>query len=111
MQYQEHQGSASQIKRCVTTGQTSMIPTSTSFRTSSVPEQLQHLSAQCHGMQMQFQFVKVKVSERKAVAPVTIAHTRERQEVAFAAAYMHGNKFVLTGGEHMTSDDMFKEDQ
>ena len=57
------------------------------------------------------QFVKVKVSERKAVVPVTIAHTRERQEVAFAAAYMHGNKFVVTGGEHVTSDDMIKGDQ
>jgi hypothetical protein len=44
---------------------------------------------------------------RLAAAPVTVPHTRERQE-ALAAATAHGKKFFVTGGEHITSDDMFK---
>jgi hypothetical protein len=35
------------------------------------------------------------------------AHTRERQE-ALTTATTHGKKFFMTGGEHITSDDMFK---
>jgi hypothetical protein len=36
---------------------------------------------------------------------VTVANTRERQE-ALAKATTHGKKFYVTGGEHITSDDM-----
>ena len=36
-----------------------------------------------------------------------VPHTQERQE-ALAAATTHGKKFFVTGGEHITSDDMFK---
>ncbi len=43
----------------------------------------------------------------RAAAPVTVPHTRERQE-ALAAATTHGKKFFMTGGKHITSDDMFK---
>jgi hypothetical protein len=42
-----------------------------------------------------------------AAAPVTVPHTRERQE-ALAAATTHGKKFFMTGGKHITLDDMFK---
>ena len=38
---------------------------------------------------------------------VTVANTRDGQE-AIAAATTHGTKFFVTGGEHVTSDDMFK---
>jgi hypothetical protein len=48
-----------------------------------------------------------KISERKSVEAVTVAHTRERQE-ALAAARRHGKKFFMMGGEHVTSDGMFK---
>jgi hypothetical protein len=39
--------------------------------------------------------------------PVTVPHTREPQE-ALAATTTHGKKFFMTGGKHITSDDMFK---
>jgi hypothetical protein len=45
--------------------------------------------------------------ERSAAAPVTVPHTRERQE-ALTAATTHGKKFFMTGGKHITSDNMFK---
>ena len=48
-----------------------------------------------------------KINERKASVAVTVANTRERQE-AIAAAHTHGLKFYVTGGEHVTSDDMLK---
>ena len=51
------------------------------------------------------QFCPDKISERRAPGPVTVANTRERQE-ALAAVHMHGRKFFVTGGEHMTSNDM-----
>jgi hypothetical protein len=35
-----------------------------------------------------------------------VANTRERQE-ALAAVHTHGKKFFVTGGKHVTSDDMF----
>ncbi len=44
---------------------------------------------------------------RLAAAPVTVPHTRERQE-ALAAATTHGKKFFMTGSKHITSDNMFK---
>jgi len=46
-----------------------------------------------------------KISDRRASRPVTVANTRERQE-ALAAAHMHGKKFFVTGGAHVTSNDM-----
>jgi hypothetical protein len=36
-----------------------------------------------------------------------VPHTRERQD-ALAATTTHGKKFFMTGGEHITSGDMFK---
>jgi hypothetical protein len=53
------------------------------------------------------QFCPDKISERKESMAVTVANTRERQE-AIAAANTHGAKFFVTGGEHVTSNDMFK---
>jgi hypothetical protein len=53
------------------------------------------------------QFCPDKISKRKALAPVTVANTREHQE-ALAAACTHGKKFFVTGGKHVTSEDMFK---
>ncbi len=38
---------------------------------------------------------------------MTGAHTLERQE-ALAVARTQGKKFFMTGGEHVTSDNMFK---
>ena len=43
----------------------------------------------------------------RAAVPVTVAHTRKRQE-ALATAPTHGKKFFVTGGEHITWDNMFK---
>jgi hypothetical protein len=37
---------------------------------------------------------------------VTVANTREHQE-ALAAVHTHSKKFFVTGGKHVTSDDMF----
>jgi hypothetical protein len=42
---------------------------------------------------------------RKAMA-VTVANTRKQQE-AIAAANTHGAKFFVTGGKHVTLNDMF----
>ncbi len=42
-----------------------------------------------------------------AAAPVTVPHTRERQE-ALTAATTHGKKFFVTGGKHITLDNIFK---
>ena len=55
------------------------------------------------------QFCPDKISKRKAwvSVPVTVANTCERQE-ALAAMHTHGNKFFVTGGVHLTLDDMFK---
>jgi hypothetical protein len=51
------------------------------------------------------QFRPDKIRELLASGPVTVANTRERQE-ALAAAHTHGKKFFVTGGEHVTSNDM-----
>jgi hypothetical protein len=59
------------------------------------------------GEMLRAQYNEDKVRALRADAPVTVAHTRERQE-ALAAATTHGKKFFVTGGEHITSDDMFK---
>jgi len=52
------------------------------------------------------QFRPDKISERKASMAVTVANTREQQE-AIATANTHGAKVFVTGGEHVTSNDMF----
>jgi hypothetical protein len=44
---------------------------------------------------------------RSAAAPVTVPHTRERQE-ALTAATTHGKKFFMMGGKHITLNNMFK---
>jgi hypothetical protein len=59
------------------------------------------------GDALRAQFCTDKVSERQALAPVTVPHTREQQQ-ALAAAGMHGKKFFVTGGEHVTLEGMFK---
>jgi hypothetical protein len=53
------------------------------------------------------QYLEDKVRALQAAAPVTVPHTRERQE-ALAATTIHGKKFFVTGGEHITSDNMLK---
>ena len=53
------------------------------------------------------QFREDKIRERQATATVTVPQTRERQE-AIAATNTHGKKIFVTGGKHVTSDDMFK---
>ncbi len=52
------------------------------------------------------QFCLDQISERKALGPVTVANTRERQE-ALVAAQTHGKTFFVTGGKHVMLDDMF----
>ena len=59
------------------------------------------------GEMLRGQYHEDKVQALRADAPVTVAHTREHQE-ALATATTHGKKFFVTGGEHITSDDMFK---
>ncbi len=41
---------------------------------------------------------------------MTVPHTREHQE-ALAAVRMHGKKFFVAGGEHVTLDNMFKAEE
>ncbi len=41
------------------------------------------------------------------MAPVTVLHTREQQE-ALATTGMYRKKFYVTGGKHVTLDNMFK---
>ena len=53
------------------------------------------------------QFRPDKISERMALALVTVTNTLEHQE-ALAATHTHGKKFFVMGGKHVTSDDMFK---
>ncbi len=55
---------------------------------------------------LRVQFYPDKISERKALGPVTVANTRERQE-ALAIMHTHGKKVFVMGGKHVTSDDMF----
>ena len=54
---------------------------------------------------MRVQFCPDKIREMKASGPVTVANMRERQE-ALAAVHTHGKIFFVTGGEHVTSNDM-----
>ncbi len=55
------------------------------------------------------QFLKAELKKKKevGVALVTVPNLRERVE-ALAKASTHGAIFAVTGGEHFTSDDMFK---
>ncbi len=53
------------------------------------------------------QYLEDKVRALQAAAPVTVPHTREHQE-ALAATTTYGKKFFVMGGEHITSDGMFK---
>jgi hypothetical protein len=59
------------------------------------------------GEMLWVQYQEDKVRALRAAAPVTVPHTRERQE-ALATTTTHGKKFFVTGGEHITSEDMFK---
>ncbi len=59
------------------------------------------------GDALNVQFREDKIQERQATATVKVPQTRERQE-AIAATNTHGKKFFVTGGKHVTSDDMFK---
>ncbi len=59
------------------------------------------------GNALRANFCADKIGERKTTEAVTVMRTRERQE-ALAAPQTHGKKFFVTGGEHVTSDDMFK---
>ena len=59
------------------------------------------------GEMLRAQYHEDKFLALWADAPVTVAHTRERQE-ALIAATTHEKKFFMTGGEHITPDDMFK---
>jgi hypothetical protein len=56
------------------------------------------------GDALKSQFMENTIWERQAAMTVMIC---ERQE-AIAAANMHGKKCFVTGGEHVTSNDMFK---
>jgi len=51
------------------------------------------------------QFCPDKIREMKALGPVTVTNTHEHQE-ALATAHTHGKNFFVTGGEHVTSNDM-----
>jgi hypothetical protein len=50
--------------------------------------------------------IRAAAAEEELDLSVTVANTRERQE-ALAKATTYGKKFYVTGGEHITSDDMF----
>ena len=54
---------------------------------------------------LRVQFCPDKIREMKALGPVTVANTHERQE-ALAAVHMHSKIFFVTGGEHVMSNDM-----
>jgi len=50
--------------------------------------------------------IRAAAVEEELDLSVTVANTHERQE-ALAKATTYGKKFYVTGGEHITSDDMF----
>jgi hypothetical protein len=55
-------------------------------------------------LRVQFHLDKIS-KRRKASGPMTVANTHERQE-ALAAVHTHGKKFFVTGGKHVTLDNM-----
>ncbi len=61
----------------------------------------------CKGDVLKSQFTENKIWERQAIATVSVPQTCKHQE-AIAATNTHRKKFIITGGEHVTSDDMFK---
>ena len=50
---------------------------------------------------------KIKIKEVKFHTLVTVPNSKERTE-ALSKATGHGQKFMVTGGGHLTSDDIFK---
>ncbi len=52
-------------------------------------------------------FCADKIGKRKTSEAVMVPHTRELKE-ALAVVQTHAKKFFVMGGEHVTSDDMFK---
>ncbi len=52
--------------------------------------------------------LRATLRKQKENVAVTVPHSRERLE-ALAAASTHGAFFAATGGEHLTSDDVFKQ--
>ncbi len=59
------------------------------------------------GEMLWVQYLEDKVQALQTAAPVTVPHTRKRQE-ALATTTTHRKKFFMRGGKHITSDDMFK---
>jgi len=59
------------------------------------------------GKMLRVQYGEDKVRALQAAAPVTVPQTHRRQE-ALAAANTNGKKSFVTGGKHITSDNMFK---
>ncbi len=59
------------------------------------------------GFQGHFLKAELKKKKERASALVTIANSKERVE-ALAKANTHGAILAVTGGEHFTSNDMFK---
>ena len=50
--------------------------------------------------------IRAAATEEELDLSITVANTRERQE-ALAKATTYGKTFYVTGGKHITSDDMF----
>ncbi len=59
------------------------------------------------GDALKVQFREDTIRERQATATVMVPQTREPPR-GYCPANTHGKKFFVTGGEHVTSDDMFK---
>jgi hypothetical protein len=59
------------------------------------------------GEMLWVQYLEDKARALQAAALVTVPHTHECQE-ALAASTTQGKKFFVTGGKHITLDDMFK---
>ena len=51
--------------------------------------------------------LKVQCVKETVLLPITEPHSKERIEL-MAKASSHGQKFLSTGGQHVTSDDFFK---
>ena len=63
-----------------------------------------------NGEMLRAQYHEDKVRALRAAAPVTVAHTRKCQEVLPTPTTLE-KKFFVTGGEHITSENMFKSDK
>ena len=51
--------------------------------------------------------MKLKLKPAASTSVVTIAHSQDRIEL-LSQAKSHGNIYAATGGDHLTSNDMFK---